>query len=87
MSSKLAWEKHFYTDLKRQFSSIKQNPFARAVRYDDIRFALLDDFLMPHILILRASKLLFMECYLHIRIPIHIGLENNKNRGACFAFD
>ncbi len=34
----------FYTDLKRQASSIRQNPFSRAIRYDDIRFAMLDKF-------------------------------------------
>ncbi len=34
----------FYTDLKKQVSSIRHNPFCRAIRYDDIRFAMLDKF-------------------------------------------
>lgn len=36
--------KKFYLDLQDQFTRIKKNPFARAVRYDDVRFALLDRF-------------------------------------------
>jgi len=36
--------KRFYYDFKHQVSSIVQNPFSRAIRYDDIRFAVLDIF-------------------------------------------
>ncbi len=36
--------KKFYEDFKRQVSSIKKNPFTRAVRYDDIRFGVFDKF-------------------------------------------
>lgn len=36
--------KRFYLDLQEQFARIRKNPFARAVRYDDVRFALLDRF-------------------------------------------
>jgi plasmid stabilization system protein ParE len=36
--------KKFYLDLQDQFGRIKKNPFARATRYDDVRFALLDRF-------------------------------------------
>jgi hypothetical protein len=36
--------KVFYLDLQRQFDRIKKNPFARSVRYDDVRFAMLDRF-------------------------------------------
>ena len=36
--------KRFYLDLEEQFTLIKKNPFARAIRYDDVRFALLDRF-------------------------------------------
>ena len=36
--------KRFYSDLKRQFSAIKLNPFTRAIRYDEIRFAMLKKF-------------------------------------------
>ena len=34
----------FYLDLEEQFIKIKKNPFARTVRYADVRFALLDRF-------------------------------------------
>lgn len=36
--------KVFYLDLQKQFTRIKKNPFARSVRYEDVRFALLDRF-------------------------------------------
>lgn len=36
--------KRFYQDVKRQFSAVSKNPFSRAVRYSDIRFAVLDKF-------------------------------------------
>ena len=36
--------KRFYLDLQAQFTLIKKNPFARSVRYDDVRFALLHRF-------------------------------------------
>jgi hypothetical protein len=36
--------KRFIQDLKRQLSSVRQHPFSRAIRYDDIRFAVLDKF-------------------------------------------
>jgi plasmid stabilization system protein ParE len=36
--------RRFFLDLQDQFTRIKKNPFARAVRYDDVRFALLDRF-------------------------------------------
>src|ERR1700742_1784700 len=36
--------KVFYLDLERQFTRIKKNPFARSIRYDDVRFATLDHF-------------------------------------------
>ncbi len=36
--------KIFYNDFKREVSSVAQNPFSRAVRYDDVRFAVLDKF-------------------------------------------
>lgn len=36
--------KRFYLDLQNQFIPIKKNPFARSVRYDDVRFALLERF-------------------------------------------
>jgi hypothetical protein len=36
--------KIFYTDLQKQFTLIKKNPFARSVRYEDVRFALLQRF-------------------------------------------
>src|SRR4051812_46981481 len=34
----------FYADFKRQLSAVKQHPFSRAIRYDDIRFAMLHKF-------------------------------------------
>ncbi len=36
--------KAFYLDLQQQFTLIKKNPFSRSVRYDDVRFAMLDRF-------------------------------------------
>ena len=36
--------KRFYQDLKSRLSSVRQHPFSRAIRYDDIRFAVLDKF-------------------------------------------
>ena len=43
-SCEIGLGKKFYQDLKRQLSSVKQNPFSRAIRYDDIRFAVLNKF-------------------------------------------
>jgi hypothetical protein len=37
--------KRFYAEVKRQFSLLRQNPFTRSIRYDDIRFAVLNKFL------------------------------------------
>jgi hypothetical protein len=36
--------KIFYVALQKQFSLIKKRPHARSVRYDDVRFALLEKF-------------------------------------------
>jgi hypothetical protein len=36
--------KRFYLDLKHQLSSVRQHPFSRAIRYDNIRLAVLDKF-------------------------------------------
>ncbi|PQJ09972.1 hypothetical protein CJD36_014835 [Flavipsychrobacter stenotrophus] len=36
--------KRFYQDFKKQVKAISTNPFSRAVRYNDIRFAVLDKF-------------------------------------------
>jgi hypothetical protein len=36
--------KRFYNDLKKQIASVKLFPYSRAIRYDDIRFAMLDKF-------------------------------------------
>ena len=34
----------FKTDVKQQLSLLKQNPFTRSIRYDNVRFALLNKF-------------------------------------------
>ena len=36
--------RRFYMDIKRQLSAIAKNPFSRAIRYNDIRLAVLDKF-------------------------------------------
>jgi hypothetical protein len=36
--------RRFNLDLQEQFTLIKKNPFARSVRFDDVRFAMLDRF-------------------------------------------
>ncbi len=36
--------KRFYQDLQHQLSSIRKHPFSRAIRYDVVRFAVLDKF-------------------------------------------
>lgn len=36
--------KRFTTQLKKELNKLKQNPFSRSVRYDDIRFAVTEVF-------------------------------------------
>ena len=36
--------RRFHQDYKTQITSLKHNPFARAIRYADIRFAVFDNF-------------------------------------------
>ncbi len=34
----------FKNDVKKQFELIKRNPYVKSVRYDEVRFAILDNF-------------------------------------------
>lgn len=63
--------KAFYLDLQKQFTQIKKNPFSRSVRYDDVRFAMLDRFPYgAHFNINETSRTICIQAVLsHFRDP------------------
>lgn len=57
--------KRFKTQLKKELDKLKQNPFSRSVRYDDVRFAVTEVFpYAAHYIIDEAAHTIIIQAVL-----------------------
>ena len=70
--------KRFKNDVKLQLLLLKQNPFTRAIRYDNVRFALLDHFLYSIHYTLDESEIFVYAVICDYRNPQKYWLHGTK---------